>query len=114
MKWSNLHNFSSNTMKGILHRNVHSDGPSAVSGHGASGGYKIWKKMTFFVALPAIGLCFLNVYLDHREHHGHRARPEFVPYEHLRIRNKRFPWGDGNRTLFHNPAVNALPSGYEQ
>ncbi|XP_052864301.1 cytochrome c oxidase subunit 6A1, mitochondrial-like [Anopheles cruzii] len=89
-----------------------SSGPSAVSGHTASGGYKTWKNLTFFIALPAIGLCFLNVYLAHQEARG--PRPEFVPYEYLRIRNKRFPWGDGKKTLFHNPEVNALPDGYEK
>lgn len=68
--------------------------------------------MTFFVAFPAIGLCMLNAYLAHQEHH-HQERPPFVKYDHLRIRTKRFPWGDGNKSLFHNPHVNALPDGYE-
>uniref|UniRef100_A0A1Q3FV63 Putative cytochrome c oxidase subunit via n=1 Tax=Culex tarsalis TaxID=7177 RepID=A0A1Q3FV63_CULTA len=87
-------------------------GPSAVSGHEA-GGYKIWKRLSFLVAMPAVGLCMLNAYLKHQEEHGH-ARPEFVPYEHLRIRNKRFPWGEGTKSLFHNPEVNALKDGYEE
>ncbi|XP_035780874.1 cytochrome c oxidase subunit 6A2, mitochondrial-like [Anopheles albimanus] len=104
----------SNRISHRLLRASHSVGPSVISGHTAAGGYKTWKKMTFLLAFPAIALCFLNVYLEHREASGHHARPPFVPYEHLRLRNKRFPWGDGTKTFFHNPKVNALPDGYEQ
>lgn len=77
-----------------------------------AGGHKLYKKLTLFVALPTCGLCMLNAYLGHLEDHK-KPRPEFIPYEHLRIRTKRFPWGDGNKSLFHNPRVNALPDGYE-
>lgn len=77
-----------------------------------SGGYKVWKRLSFFVAMPAVGLCMLNAYLKHQEEHDH-PRQEFVKYDYLRRREKRFPWGEGNKSLFHNPHVNALPDGYE-
>nr|ALJ10910.1 cytochrome c oxidase [Dolomedes sulfureus] len=79
-------------------------------------GAKLWRNLTFFVAFPAIGLCMANAYIGEKEHieHWNAHRPEFVPYEYLAIRRKRFPWGDGNHTLFHNPRVNALPEGYEE
>jgi hypothetical protein len=51
------------------------------------GGAKLWKNLSFFVALPAVGLCMVNAYLKHQEEH-HHTRAEFIPYEHLRIRNK--------------------------
>lgn len=77
-----------------------------------TGGHLLWKRLTFFVALPAVGLGMLNAYLGHQEDHD-KPRPEFVKYDYLRVRTKRFPWGDGNKSLFHNPHVNALPDGYE-
>lgn len=42
----------------------------------------------------------------------HPHLDEFVPYEHLRIRRKAFPWGDGQKTLFHTDEANALPDGW--
>uniref|UniRef100_A0A1B6D8X7 Cytochrome c oxidase polypeptide VIa n=2 Tax=Clastoptera arizonana TaxID=38151 RepID=A0A1B6D8X7_9HEMI len=88
------------------------EGPSAVSGSHGDAGMKLWRNLSFFVGLPAVILCALNAYLKHLEED--HTPPEFVAYEHLRIRNKRFPWGDGSRSLFHNPHTNALPTGYEE
>eukprot|EP00066_Takifugu_rubripes_P008450 XP_003974636.1 PREDICTED: cytochrome c oxidase subunit 6A, mitochondrial [Takifugu rubripes] len=72
---------------------------------------KTWKILSFVVALPGVGVCMLNMFLKEQSHS--HEQPEFVPYSHLRIRSKRFPWGDGNKSLFHNSHVNALPDGYE-
>ncbi|KAL5457595.1 hypothetical protein EMCRGX_G034870 [Ephydatia muelleri] len=56
-----------------------------------------WKKISLFIAIP-----------------GEHGRPEFIPYTHLRIRSKPFPWKDGNHSLFHNAHTNPLPEGYEE
>lgn len=47
----------------------------------------LWKRISLFVGFPAIGLAMLNCYLNHQAHHGDE-RPEFIPYDHMRIRTK--------------------------
>lgn len=45
--------------------------------------------------------------------HTHE-RPPFRKYSYLYKRDKPFPWGDHNKSFFHNPKFNALPDGYEE
>uniref|UniRef100_A0A4W2IGW9 Glutamyl-tRNA(Gln) amidotransferase subunit C, mitochondrial n=1 Tax=Bos indicus x Bos taurus TaxID=30522 RepID=A0A4W2IGW9_BOBOX len=53
--------------------------------HGEEGSARMWKALTYFVALPGVGVSMLNVFL--KSHHG-EEKPEFVAYPHLRIRSK--------------------------
>ncbi|XP_055986977.1 cytochrome c oxidase subunit 6A1, mitochondrial [Sorex fumeus] len=85
--------------------------PMSSHAHGEEGSARMWKALTYFVALPGVAVSMLNVFL--KSQHEEHERPEFVAYPHLRIRSKPFPWGDGNHTLFHNSHVNPLPTGYE-
>jgi len=90
---------------------------AAATGHAAgghTGGMKLWKLLSFFLAVPGVAVCWMNAQLLEKAHYEHFERPEFVAYDHLRRRTKRFPWGDGNHSLFHNAHVNALPDGYEE
>nr|XP_046270970.1 cytochrome c oxidase subunit 6A, mitochondrial [Scatophagus argus] len=84
---------------------------AAASHSGHEGGAKTWKMLTFVVALPSVAVGMVNAYMK-MQANPHEP-PEFVPYSHLRMRTKKFPWGDGNHTLFHNPHTNPLPDGYE-
>lgn len=72
---------------------------------------KRWKQFSLFLALPAIIGATINAWWVHQKEHGH-PRAEFVPYDHLRMRNREYPWG-GHKSLFHNADANALPDGYE-
>ncbi|XP_004691040.1 PREDICTED: cytochrome c oxidase subunit 6A1, mitochondrial [Condylura cristata] len=85
--------------------------PMSSGAHGEEGSARMWKALTYFVALPGVAVSMLNVFLKSK--HAEHERPEFIAYPHLRIRSKPFPWGDGNHTLFHNAHVNPLPTGYE-
>ena len=51
-----------------------------------AGGYQVWKKAFYFAAIPIIILGHVNAFgmADESAH----AAPEFVPYDHLRIRSK--------------------------
>ncbi|XP_026209588.1 cytochrome c oxidase subunit 6A, mitochondrial [Anabas testudineus] len=84
---------------------------AAASHSSHEGGARTWKVLTFILALPGVGVCMANAYMKMTAHP--HEQPEFVPYQHLRIRTKKFPWGDGNHTLFHNSHTNPLPDGYE-
>uniref|UniRef100_A0A1A9VT02 Cytochrome c oxidase polypeptide VIa n=1 Tax=Glossina austeni TaxID=7395 RepID=A0A1A9VT02_GLOAU len=75
-----------------------------------SGGHKMWKRLSIVLAIPIIGLSIVNAYLALQKK---EPRPSFVKYDHLGRHEKRFPWGDGMKSLFHNPHTNALPKGYE-
>ena len=53
-----------------------------------SGGMKKWKLASILGGIPCFAVVWINTYLKEQEHHAHFERPEFVPYEHLRIRTK--------------------------
>ncbi|CAG8789055.1 213_t:CDS:2, partial [Racocetra fulgida] len=71
---------------------------------------KTWKNITIYVCFPALLLGTANSYRimkEHEAHKEHEHKDENHPlYQYQRIRTKPFPWGDGDKTLFHNPAVN--------
>merc|ERR1712002_375297 len=67
----------------LMRRNLSTSSPR-LAGAAHAGGMRQWKLLSYLVAFPGVGLCMLNVYLKHHEH----ERPEFIPYEHLRLRSK--------------------------
>nr|WLR81396.1 cytochrome c oxidase subunit VIa [Metschnikowia bicuspidata] len=81
--------------------------------HHSEGITELWKKITFYVALPAVTLTAIPVtkteteHAEHREHLRHLSDEEWpVQYEYQNLRQKKFFWGDGDKTLFWNSDVN--------
>ncbi|XP_043825680.1 cytochrome c oxidase subunit 6A1, mitochondrial-like [Dromiciops gliroides] len=78
--------------------------------HSKEGMNHLWRMLTFFIMLSRVVVSMLNAYLKSQDHH---KLPEFIPYPHLCIQTKPFPWEDGNHTLFNNHHINPLPTSYE-
>lgn len=79
----------------------------------SAGVTNLWKKITYFVALPAILLTAIPVgqielhHAEHRQHQKELSDEEWpVQYDYQNIRSKKFFWGDGDKTLFWNSDVN--------
>lgn len=77
----------------------------------------LWKKISIFIAGPAILATAINTYFveaehaEHRKHLAHVSDEDWpVQYDYQNIRTKNFFWGDGDKTLFWNPVINRHPS----
>uniref|UniRef100_A0A452S7Y0 Cytochrome c oxidase polypeptide VIa n=1 Tax=Ursus americanus TaxID=9643 RepID=A0A452S7Y0_URSAM len=79
--------------------------------HGKGGPARMWKALTYFLALSSVGLSMLHVFLNW--HHRKHESPEFISHPNLHISSKPFPWRDGNHTLYHNSHVNPCPTAHE-
>ncbi|KAG5363781.1 Cytochrome c oxidase subunit 6A [Yarrowia sp. B02] len=73
----------------------------------------LWRKISIYICTPVILATCVNTYFveaahaEHREHLSHLSEEDFPPeYEFQNVRTKNFFWGDGDKTLFWNPAVN--------
>ena len=67
-------------------------------------------KLRHSVVIPCVLIASANAYRlwnEHWEHEAHSPPPSERPqYEYLNIRNKKYPWGNGDKTLFWNDKVN--------
>ncbi|CCH42023.1 Cytochrome c oxidase polypeptide 6A,mitochondrial [Wickerhamomyces ciferrii] len=82
----------------------------------AEGTTNLWRKISFFIAAPAIVATAINTYYveaahaKHREHLAHVSDEDWPKqYDFQNIRSKSFFWGDGDKTLFWNPVINRHP-----
>ncbi|ABN65771.1 cytochrome c oxidase subunit VIa [Scheffersomyces stipitis CBS 6054] len=81
--------------------------------HHSEGITKLWKRITYLIAIPAVLITSIPVgnvelkHAEHREHLKHLTDEEWqVQYDYQNLRQHRFFWGDGDKTLFWNSDVN--------
>ncbi|KAI9262750.1 cytochrome c oxidase, subunit VIa [Sporodiniella umbellata] len=74
--------------------------------HHAAEAAETWKKISIFVAIPALVAASANaynLYTHHVEHQKHHPK-EWVKYPYINFRGRDFFWG--RESLFFNPNVN--------
>jgi len=81
--------------------------------HHAAQASDLWRKISFYVCVPAIAVCVAWVYNTEVEHAAHVEHikqenggelPEKPAYDYINRRAKPFPWGANS--LFFNPHAN--------
>ncbi|EED13843.1 cytochrome c oxidase subunit VIa, putative [Talaromyces stipitatus ATCC 10500] len=81
----------------------------AVKHHAASTS-KLWLRLSIFGVIPCLiggSINAYNLWNEHWEHWNHLPPlEERTEYSYQNIRTKNFPWGDGDKTIFWNSAVN--------
>ncbi|EMC98129.1 hypothetical protein BAUCODRAFT_155349 [Baudoinia panamericana UAMH 10762] len=82
---------------------------AAVKAHAAATS-DTWRKGSIYIVIPSLLIAAVNAWRlwdEHQEHMKHEPPlEERVEYPYMNIRTKSFPWGDGDKTLFWNDAVN--------
>eukprot|EP00116_Pleurobrachia_bachei_P001304 sb/3461566/ len=66
------------------------------------------KNNTWIVMVPVTAVTAVNAYIQEMDHLSH-GPPPYIPYDHLTQKTRRYPWGDGKRSLFFHPKYNAIP-----
>lgn len=59
-----------------------------------------------YCMIPLIVALAYNVFFSSGEEE--REAPQYIPYEYMYRRTKRFAWGDGRKSFFHGP-LNLIP-----
>ncbi|KAJ2724675.1 Cytochrome c oxidase subunit 6A1, mitochondrial [Coemansia sp. Benny D115] len=70
-----------------------------------------WRKISLYIALPSVAIMSYVSTKDEMDHIHHLEHdpPTFTAYPYLRVRKRKFPYGDGDHTPFWNPLVNPDP-----
>ncbi|KAF5312815.1 hypothetical protein D9619_003416 [Psilocybe cf. subviscida] len=81
--------------------------------HHAADASDLWRKISFYVAIPAIAVCTAWVYntetehaahIEHIKHENGGELPETPAFDYMNRRARPYPWGPNS--LFFNPHAN--------